>query len=157
VLVAMSLLVYRRGFTALEFLIAIGVVVLLAAIISPLIGRSQEEKDIREGMHHLESSVELARRTAQVYKIRVLMHLQTGKNVPDSLTLTLPSLSQSALNESWDFLEAETKQYRFPESVLLMSDRDVIAFDETGHLAETAHLVLMSRKDPDLVDHLVIE
>lgn len=139
----------EKGLTAIELLIIVSVVAVLVIFTAPLLSGSKSEFD--QAVKITESTVEQARQTARFYKTSVLIRLETDEQKNhQSITLSIPRMkSQSVLNEV-------TEEFQLPEGIQVISEDQVIHFDEQGEVAIPAQLLFVSDRLKDQSRQLVI-
>ena len=139
----------EKGLTAIELLIIVSVVAVLVIFTAPLLSGSKSEFD--QAVKITESTVEQARQTARFYKTNVLIRLETDEQKNhQSITLSIPRIkSQSVLNEV-------TEEFQLPEGIQVISEDQVIHFDERGEIAIPAQLLFVSDRLKDQSRQLVI-
>jgi Tfp pilus assembly protein FimT len=139
----------EKGLTAIELLIIVSVVAVLVIFTAPLLSGSKSDFD--QAVKITESTVEQARQTARFYKTNVLIRLETDEQKNhQSITLSIPRIkSQSVLNEV-------TEEFQLPEGIQVISEDQVIHFDERGEIAIPAQLLFVSDRLKDQSRQLVI-
>jgi Tfp pilus assembly protein FimT len=139
----------EKGLTAIELLIIVSVVAVLVIFTAPLLSGSKSDFD--QAVKITESTVEQARQTARFYKTSVLIRLETDEQKNhQSITLAIPRIkSQSVLNEV-------TEEFQLPEGIQVISEDQVIHFDERGEIAIPAQLLFVSDRLKDQSRQLVI-
>jgi Tfp pilus assembly protein FimT len=128
-----------KGLTAIELLVIISFVALVAAFAAPIKNAVSPKSDFKQAIEITEASIEQARRIARFYKADVLMRLETDeKQEQQFITLTIPKMQK-------DLVLSEVKEeFPLPTGIQVVSDGTIIRFDPNGEVQLPAHVLVFS-------------
>jgi prepilin-type N-terminal cleavage/methylation domain-containing protein len=139
-----------RGLSLVEILIALGVLVVLISFATPALTTATAKTDLRVAAENLEFSVRMARNTARQLETDVVMNLNTDPlKERHSVTFTFPASKAKPSSQLQDF--------QFSPEIRMVSDKLFVRFDSKGMLDIPATVVLVSSRNDDFSQTLVIE
>jgi prepilin-type N-terminal cleavage/methylation domain-containing protein len=139
-----------RGFSVIEILIALGVLVVFLAFATPSLNSASARTELRAAVENLQFSVRTARNTARQLETDVVMHFNTDPpGERNSVTFTLPAGESRPSSLLQDF--------QFSPGIRLVSDTPSLHFDSRGMLEQPVQIVLLSNQHEDVNRTLVIE
>jgi prepilin-type N-terminal cleavage/methylation domain-containing protein len=138
------------GFSIIEILIALGVLVVFLAFATPSLKSASARTELRAAVENLQFSVRTARNTARQLETDVVMHFNTDPlDERNSVTFALPpgKVKPSAL----------LQDFQFSPAIRLVSDTSSLHFDSRGMLDRPVQIVLVANQHEDVNRTLVIE
>jgi len=142
--------ILSRGFSVIEILIALGVLVVFLAFATPSLKSASAKTELRAAVENLQFSVRTARNTARQLETDVVMRFNINPlEERNSVTFTLPAGKVKPASLLQDF--------QFSPGIRLVSDSPVLHFDSRGMLGQPVQVVLVSNQYEDVNRTLVIE
>jgi type II secretory pathway pseudopilin PulG len=139
-----------RGITLVEILIVISLLVILVAFALPSAGNASARAEMKAALENLEYSVGTARNVARLTESSISLNIESlpGRGAQ---TITFSNPAQVPGKGGPDIPD-----YRLPEGILLVSDRDHFVFDARGLVEHSGKIQLVSRADEEITSELDI-
>ena len=141
-----------RGVSALELLIYVAALAILAAFTGPLFTRDQVQVQMDSAVESLEASIRAARAAARIYHSPVELHLPSGEAGPRFLSYSVPLEEKSR-----HLINAQSANFPLPDKVRLVAERQSIQFNSEGQAVPPVRLVLISDVDDRFRERIVVE
>jgi len=139
-----------RGISIVEILIAAAVLVVLISFATTAQRTATAKTELRAAAENLEFSVRAARMTARQFETDIIMNINTDPLMErHSVTFTFPPSKARLSSQLQDFL--------FSPEIRLVSDAPFVRFDGKGMPQIPATVVLVSSRNDDFSQELVIE
>ena len=134
-----------RGITLVEILLVISLLVVLLSFAIPSIGSATAKAEMTATAENVQHAIESARKTARMNEtvVKVVFDAPAGEN---SSLISFDSKVHTGILD-----------YRLPESVFLISDQDVLLFDERGLVSNPVQVTLVSRADDSVTSTMTFE
>lgn len=139
-----------RGITLVEILLVISVLVILLSFAMPSAGSATARAELKAAFENVQYSVDAARNAARM----------TESSVSLDIVATGPAPSAAGSAQTLTFGPSagpDLQDYRLPEGIRLVADRDSYVFDERGLVSEPGHILLVSEADESLTSTVEIE
>ena len=136
------------GITIVEILVVISVLLILISFAVPGIDRATARAEIRAASENIQYSIETARKMARRSESSVTLYADP----PDGAAGQHIRLSGPGLGAAMG-----AQDYRLPDSVRVVSDRESFTFDGRGLVMNPGKLVLVARFDDAIVSELSID
>lgn len=144
-----------RGISVLEVLIVLAVLAVIGAIFLPSPQKASARADMKTAEEYVEQAVYLARSTAINTQSVVIMHVLPGNaKVPARIGFSFASQDQLQAGANAGVLDHE---YVFPAEIRLESAANDVLFDATGVVQSPTQIELISSRDADFYQRLLIE
>ena len=139
-----------QGITLVEILMAISLLVILVAFALPSVGNATARAEMKAVLENLEYSVGTARNVARLTESSISLNIESlpGTKVQ---TITFSRPGQMPGQRGPDIPD-----YRLPEGIQLVSDRDRFVFDPRGLVEHPGRVQLVSRTDEEITSELDI-
>lgn len=139
-----------RGISIVEILIAAAVLVVLISFATTAQRTATAKTELRAAAENLEFSVRAARMTARQFETDIIMNINTDPLMErHSVTFTFPPSKARLSSQLQDFL--------FSPEIRLVSDAPSVRFDRKGMTDIPATVVLVSSRNDDFSQELLIE
>jgi len=144
--------VRNRGISIIEALLALGVLGVFLSFASSSLSTAAARADLRAAAENMEYSAHMAKNAARQLETDVIMHLHSDSDESgNSVTFTYPA--RQPMSGSPPLLQ----DFQFPESVRLVSDMATVHFDSRGVVEVSTPILLVSKRDDDMNQVVVIE
>jgi prepilin-type N-terminal cleavage/methylation domain-containing protein len=130
-----------RGITLVEILIVISILVILASFAIPSVGSATAKAEMTAAVENVQHSIQAARNTARMNEAEVT--LRFGEMNGESNRVITYGTSGKRHGES-------KNNYRLPDDITLLADRETFTFDGRGIAAEPGRITLVSRVDDSI-------
>lgn len=143
-----------RGITLVEILLVISVLVILLSFAMPSAGSATARAELKAAFENVQYSVDAARNAARMTESSVSLDI-----VSNGLGLSGPSSDVGSAQTITFGREAgpDLQDYRLPEGIRLVADRDSYVFDERGLVSEPGRILLVSEADESPTSTVEIE
>ena len=139
-----------RGITLVEILIVISLLVILVAFALPSAGNATARAEMKAALENLEYSVGTARNVARLTESSISLNIESLPGA-QAQTITFSNPAQMP-----DERGADIPDYRLPDGIRLVSDRDRFVFDARGLVEHSGKIQLVSRADAEITSELEI-
>ena len=141
-----------RGLSMVEILLALGVLGVFLSFASTSLSGAAAKAELRAAVENLQLSVQMAKATARQFESEVVMHLDADPvSNRSSVSFTVSANGSGRLAR--DLLQ----DVQLPESITLVSDKKAIRFDRLGVVEKATPVLLVSNRDEDVNQGLLIE
>ncbi len=141
-----------RGFSMIEILIALGVLVVFLSFAAPSVSQATAKADLRAAAENMQFSIGMAKTTARQLETAVVMQFNTDPNGErHSVTYSFPAKNVMPGSAS------QLQDVQFPPQIRLVSDAPSVQFDRRGMVRSSVQVVLVSSQDDNLSQRFVIE
>lgn len=135
----------QRGITLIEILLAISVLVILVSFALPSVNSATVKSEMRAAAENVEHSIHAARNLARMNEKTIAVHFDS---VPyDRITFSAPGAGRNDPSSA-------LQEYRLPDEIQLVSDRESFVFDGRGLVDAPGQVTLVSRVDADITQSL---
>ena len=147
-----------RGITLVEILLVISVLVILLSFAMPSAGSATARAELKAAFENVQYSVGAARNVARMTESSVSLNIVATGPEPSGTSSVLSSAGGSAQTITFGRSAGpDLQDYRLPEGIRLVADRDSYVFDERGLVSEPGHILLVSEADESLTSTVEIE
>jgi Tfp pilus assembly protein FimT len=150
-----------RGITLVEILLVISVLVVLLSFAMPSAGSASARAELKAAFENVQYSIGAARNVARMTETSVSLDiLSSGSSsglAPATGAVQTLSFSRPAQSGEAATAGPDLQDYRLPEGVRLVADRDAYVFDERGLVSEPGRILLVSSADEELTFTIEIE
>lgn len=140
-----------RGITLVEILMAIAVLIILVAFALPSAGSAAARAEMQAALENLEYSVGAARNVARLTESSVSLLIESPS------AEAAQSITFSGMEKTSRERQPEIQDYRFPESIKVVSDQERFVFDRRGLVEQPGRILLVSRADEEISATLDID
>jgi prepilin-type N-terminal cleavage/methylation domain-containing protein len=140
-----------RGLTAIELLIAISILGLLAVFGIPMMNSTIWATDLDQAAKITEETVDQARAMARLYKTDVTVRLESAEDQPPVITLSISRSRQNTV------LGQINEEIELPGEVAFVNGDLMMQFDAEGNIDFPAMVTIASTADRDDYLKLVID
>ncbi|MGH8498881.1 MAG: pilus assembly FimT family protein [Methylococcales bacterium] len=142
----------QRGLTAIEFLIALSGVVVLAAFTGSIWIGSRAHAEVDKAVKSVNASITAARQAARIYNTEIVLYLPADPNATQVMYYTVPSTAVTGLLSQYE-------RIGFPalEGVYVVSDADSIRFNAAGVAVPPVQLVLVSSTENSIAADVLVQ
>ena len=138
----------HRGITIVEILVVISVLLILISFAVPGIDRATARAEIQAATENIQYSIETARKMARRSESSVTLHADPPAGAAGQhIRLSGPGLGSTM----------GAQDYRLPDSVRVVSDRESFTFDGRGLVRNPGKMVLVATADDAIVSELSID
>lgn len=142
-----------RGITLVEVLLVISLLVILLSFAMPSVGNATARAELRATHENVEYSISAARNVARMNESAVQLSIETS---PDQRVQKITFASPPDSGRSGATGPA-LQEYRLPEGIRLLADREQYVFDPYGLLSHPGRLMLVSTADDDVTSTIEID
>jgi len=136
---------HQRGITLIEILLAISVLIILVSFALPSVNSATAKSEMRAAAENVEHSIHAARNLARMNEKPVAVHFES---VPyDRITFSAPGAGRNDPS-------AALQEYRLPDEIQLVTDRESFVFDGRGLVDAPGRVTLVSRVDDGITHSL---
>lgn len=140
-----------RGITLVEILLAISLLIILVGFALPSVGKATARSELEAAAENLQYSIGTARNVARMTESSVRLSIETSPGgATQTLTFSHPEKRGRQVGPA-------IQEYRLPEGVRLVSDRDSFAFDARGLVMQPGKIQLVSLTDEGITSTLVVD
>jgi len=139
---------HQRGITLIEILLAISVLVILVSFALPSVNGATVKSEMRAAAENVEHSIHAARNLARMNDKPVAVHFESAPY--DRITFSAPGAGRN------DFSSA-LQEYRLPDQIQLVSNRESFVFDRRGLIDAPGQVTLVSRVDNDITQSFDVD
>lgn len=139
-----------HGVSMVEILIAIAVLVVLISFATTAQRTATTKTELRAAAENLEFSVRAARMTARQFETDIIMHINADPLLErHSVTFNFPPNKAR--------LSSQLQDFQFSPEIRLVPDAPLVRFDGKGMPGSPARIVLVSSRNDDFSQELLIE
>jgi prepilin-type N-terminal cleavage/methylation domain-containing protein len=139
-----------RGFTLVEILLVVSLLVILLAFALPSSGSATARAEMQAAVENLEYSVDTARNVARLAESGITLEIET----PSGAAAQRIHFSRSAVRPRKG--GPEIPEYLLPEGIRAVSTQDRFEFDARGLVEQPGRIVLVSRVDDSITSTIEI-
>ena len=140
-----------RGITLVEILLAVSVLIILVAFALPSAGTATARADLKAALENLDYSVGTARNVARLTESSISMSIEPPSGAEAQ------SIAFSGAGRTSGKGLPDIPEYRLPESIRIVSDRERFVFDSRGMVERPGRILLVSRADDEITASLNID
>ena len=140
-----------RGLTAIELLIVISILGLLAVFGIPMMSSTIWATDLDQAKKITEETVDQARTMARLYKTDVVVRLESDEDQPPVIKLSMSRSRQDSV------LGEISEEFELPGEVKFLNGDLMMQFDAEGNIAFPAMVTIASTTDREDYLKLVID
>ena len=130
-----------RGITLVEILIVLGILVVILSFAMPSVSGAATRAEMQAAVENVEWSLQSARNLARMTETAVSVNIPQAR--PDRPQTITYSSSDPGIRAQL----AKLQVYTLPAGIVLVSDRDLIEFDDRGLVESPGRLLLASNVD----------
>jgi len=152
-----------RGITLVEILLVISVLVILLSFALPSAGSASARAELKATFENVQYSIDAARNVARMTESSVSLNVLSsgGLSALGSDPATDPAQTITFSRPADDGDRAapgpDLQDYRLPEGIRLVADREAYVFDERGLVSEPGRILLVSAVDESLTFTIEID
>jgi hypothetical protein len=141
-----------KGASALELLIIAGAIAVLVAFASTIVDFAKPKSELEQAITITESSVQLARKTARLYKTDVIMRLVVKDHEKQqSIVLSFPKLQKDPV------LNEVEEEFVLPPGIQIVIDGEIVHFEPDGEVELPGQILVLSNQAENTSHQFVIE
>jgi len=141
-----------KGASALELLIIAGAIAVLVAFASTIVDFAKPKSELEQAITITESSVQLARKTARLYKTDVIMRLVVKDHEKQqSIVLSFPNLQKDPV------LNEVKEEFVLPPGIQIVIDGEIVHFEPDGEVELPGQILVLSNQAENISHQFVIE
>jgi hypothetical protein len=141
-----------KGASALELLIIAGAIAVLVAFASTIVDFAKPKSELEQAITITESSVQLARKTARLYKTDVIMRLVVKDHEKQqSIVLSFPKLQKDPV------LNEVKEEFVLPPGIQIVIDGEIVHFEPDGEVELPGQILVLSNQAENISHQFVIE
>lgn len=139
----------QRGVTALEMLIGLAFLLILAAFVAPNLQKDSGRKELNQALADFNQHVEMARFAARRLEKEITVDLQQGpRDRNHAVSFFLPGEPN---------LEPVLKEYLLPENIRISSTHAHLHIDRNGELQDMAQVDFKTERNGLLNESLLLQ
>ncbi len=144
-----------RGFTLVEILLVISLLVILLSFAMPTVGNATARAELKATVENVQYSLSAARNVARMSESSVAMNIESspGENI-QRITFSRPPENRGAQGGKQ---ELGLQEYRLPAGIRLESDHERFVFDPRGLVGEAGRIMLVSAADESISSAIDVE
>jgi len=151
-----------RGITLVEILLVISLLVVLLSFAMPSAGSATARAELKAAFENVQYSVGVARNVARMTESSVSLNILSNGSRSNASASSAADAAQTITfgrpaAGSRDAAGPDLQDYRLPEGIRLVADRDSYIFDERGLVSEPGRILLVSAADESLTYTVEIE
>jgi hypothetical protein len=141
-----------KGASALELLIIAGAIAVLVAFASTIADFAKPKSELEQAITITESSVQLARKTARLYKTDVIMRLVVKDHEKQqSIVLSFPKMQKDPV------LNEVKEEFVLPPGIQIVIDGEIVHFEPDGEVELPGQILVLSNQAENISHQFVIE
>lgn len=148
-----------RGFTLVEILLVISLLVILLSFAMPTVGNATARAELKATVENVQYSLSAARNVARMSESSVAMNIESspGENI-QRITFSRPPENRGTQEGAQGGKqELGLQEYRLPTGIRLESDHERFVFDPRGLVGEAGRIVLVSAADESISSAIDVE
>ena len=136
-----------RGFTLVEILMVVAVLVILVSFAMPSVGNATARAELKAAVENVQYSIDAARNLARMTESSVAVNIR-----PTSQPETAAGAESRSGGEPQRimFSRPELQDYLLPAGIRLVADHDTYVFDSRGLVLEPGRVTLLSATDESI-------
>jgi len=147
-----SIKALARGISVVEILVVLAVLTVIGAMALPSPQKDTAKADVQAAVEDLQQAIYLARSTAISKQADVIMHLVPGDpKEPGKVTFSFATPGTDLDSRALDH------EYVFPPEIRLVTAANEVLFNSLGTVESPARIELISNRDTDFNQRLLIQ